>query len=679
MANFNLLLIYSASYLAIGFSTLFWSVFAFISTPRDKIKLSFSRYLLSVGWWAFFSVFMINAPTVFWGDFWDRICFMGVVFIPSTFLHFNFTFMGIDKKYRLFIYANYLFSLFFVAINFTPYLIKGTIPKYGLNFYTDPGTFYFPFIMYFFIISLLGIYVFYRGYRQGKGKRKQQLFNLFWSSLLGYSLGGFNYNLAFNVGSAYLALIGNIGIISHIGVYAYTITKHRLLDISVVISRAVAEILTIILLGAIYLLLGWFHQTYISTNIDFIFLSWTIVYGIIVGHIYLNVRLFIQTTSDKLILRGKYDYYKELSKASLKVGEKISLKEILKVLYGVFYEIVEIQNPQILLKNDSGKYVAYDKETLSPNKNEAIGKDDPLIKELLSKRAPKINEKEHDKSIIIPCLLEDRLIAIFMLGPKMSQDQYSDEDIQLLEVLASQAAIALDHTRSYEKIKNDLEQTERQLERSQRLAALGTLTAGVTHEIRNPLTVIKMEAQKIKPEAIDPEKIEKCKELILKHSSRIELIVEKMLGLAKVKEVQKKKIDLNQVAEDVLLLFNFNNIKVEKELNLVPPIRGDIEEIERVLINIIQNATEAMPKKGALKIKTYPDKTKVRLEISDTGKGIPKENLTKIFDPFFSSRHEGTGLGLSIVYRIIREHGGNISVNSEEGKGSTFKIEFDAA
>jgi signal transduction histidine kinase len=125
-----------------------------------------------------------------------------------------------------------------------------------------------------------------------------------------------------------------------------------------------------------------------------------------------------------------------------------------------------------------------------------------------------------------------------------------------------------------------------------------------------------------------------------------------------------------------LTLCSIDNYKVKKELGAIPQIKGDPEEIQEVFVNLIQNAIDAMPAGGTLTLRTYPEKNRVVAEISDTGKGIPEDIREKIFDPFFSTRHEGVGLGLSIAYRIIREHGGDIEVSSKPGDGTTFKILF---
>ena len=122
--------------------------------------------------------------------------------------------------------------------------------------------------------------------------------------------------------------------------------------------------------------------------------------------------------------------------------------------------------------------------------------------------------------------------------------------------------------------------------------------------------------------------------------------------------------------------FTVDRIVVKKDLQPIPPIKGDPEAMQEVIVNLVQNALDAMGGKGTLTLRTYKDDGHVTTEVSDTGKGIPEEIREKIFDPFYSTRHEGVGLGLSIVHRIVREHGGSIKVESQVGKGTTFKLQF---
>ncbi|MFA5034630.1 MAG: ATP-binding protein [Candidatus Margulisiibacteriota bacterium] len=464
----------------------------------------------------------------------------------------------------------------------------------------------------------------------------------------------------------------------------YSITKHNLLDISIVISRFFAELLTIALYVSIYLGLVWMFKSTSRETVNWLFILMTIAMGILVGQTHQTIRLFIQTTSDKLFLRGKYNYYKELSDATTRVGEKMSLAEILKVLYSTFNNVIEISNPRIFLpeyfsdnEKSSKAYVIYDKASFQPLMSDlSVLLDAKWLKTLIDNRVPMYEVKEIDAFLVVPCFVEERLIGFFALGRKLSEDAYTDEDLRLLRALANQAGMALDHTRSYEKIRADLELVERQLERSQRLASLGTLTAGVTHEIRNPLTVIRGETERLLNQPRDTEYLANFRDLLLKHIDRISGIVNRMLDLAKEKPKQKIAVDLNELINSTLPLLSLGPIKVTTELTASQSINGDPEALQEVIINLLQNAIDSMPHGGQLSIKTYQENNRTVVEINDTGKGIPLEIREKIFDPFFSSRHEGVGLGLSIAYRIVREHDGDISVTSEVGKGSTFKLEF---
>ena len=166
------------------------------------------------------------------------------------------------------------------------------------------------------------------------------------------------------------------------------------------------------------------------------------------------------------------------------------------------------------------------------------------------------------------------------------------------------------------------------------------------------------------------------RDLVVKHVDRISGIVQRMLSLAKNKRREHVELDLNNLIDSSLQLVDTSAIKVVKELQDLPNIAGDPGELEEVFMNIFQNAVESMSGEGKIEIKTYTQNEKIFVEVTDTGRGIPEEIREKIFDPFYSTRHAGVGLGLSIAYRIIREHGANIRVESELGRGTTFKIIF---
>ncbi|MBS3919788.1 MAG: PAS domain S-box protein [Deltaproteobacteria bacterium] len=227
-----------------------------------------------------------------------------------------------------------------------------------------------------------------------------------------------------------------------------------------------------------------------------------------------------------------------------------------------------------------------------------------------------------------------------------------------------------------------LKKVEERLLLTERLTSLGELTAGVAHELRNPLAGIKINTQVLLRKKDLPEMERKLLDSSLEGIGRIQKIVDDMLHFAKPKAAHFKEEEINEVAERSLAIFQTKlkrgNISLlfQKGEGL-PKVWIDAHQIQQVLTNLMLNAIQAMEKGGTLALQTFSDgKNEVGIEVKDTGAGIPKSHLKKIFDPFFTTKSEGTGLGLSISIKILESHGATIDVTSQEGKGSTFIIHF---
>jgi two-component system NtrC family sensor kinase len=223
---------------------------------------------------------------------------------------------------------------------------------------------------------------------------------------------------------------------------------------------------------------------------------------------------------------------------------------------------------------------------------------------------------------------------------------------------------------------------------SKKLASLGTLIAGVAHEVGNPLNNISMTAQAY-TELYDHLRKEDrigYMEKVLQETERIRVIVQDLLDFSKPKKADFREADVNSVVRKTLkLVHNMLHVSaIETKLDLqdgLPHVFIDENKIQEVLINLIANAIQAMSPGGELSVATHlgEDKEYVVIEVSDTGKGIPPDFLPSIFDPFFSTKGiEGAGLGLSLSYSIIKNHKGNLKVRSEVGVGTTFSIELGA-
>jgi two-component system NtrC family sensor kinase len=235
------------------------------------------------------------------------------------------------------------------------------------------------------------------------------------------------------------------------------------------------------------------------------------------------------------------------------------------------------------------------------------------------------------------------------------------------------------------KMEKKLQETHLQLVSSEKMASLGKLAAGIAHEINNPLGGILIYSSLMMedlPEE-DPRRGDLAR--IVQEAGRCKEIVKSLLEFARQTEPKMEPTDINRAINDGLFfLVNqalFHNIQIVKRLDsFLPFVRGNASQLKQVFMNIVVNAAEAMHGSGTLTITTSPapDRKTVFVEFTDTGVGIPEENLTRIFDPFFTTKEvgKGTGLGLATSYGIVEDHGGKIGVKSKVGEGTTFTIEL---
>jgi signal transduction histidine kinase len=229
-----------------------------------------------------------------------------------------------------------------------------------------------------------------------------------------------------------------------------------------------------------------------------------------------------------------------------------------------------------------------------------------------------------------------------------------------------------------EERQAELEEKNRELLQSKKLAAIGTLAAGVAHELNNPLNNIYLSTQVLAREAgADcPPAVREVVSDILGQTVRVKKIVGDLLEFARGREPQKRETELGGLIRGAFnrLRPNAERIAFSLDSDSDVILRVDPEQMEQVFINLFTNAVEAMSGRGELKTTVIPAVHAVKIRISDTGKGMPKDAIEKIFEPFFTTKQKGTGLGLAIVFNIIKKHGGDIAVESEEEKGTTFTI-----
>jgi signal transduction histidine kinase len=224
----------------------------------------------------------------------------------------------------------------------------------------------------------------------------------------------------------------------------------------------------------------------------------------------------------------------------------------------------------------------------------------------------------------------------------------------------------------------ELQRVQGEIIQAEKMSTLGYLSAGMAHEIRNPLNSIGLYVQLVKGCPDETERLE-CLEKIEQEIKRIDGILRKLMDAVKRPRFHLRQVSINEVIDSAIELFRsrmeMHRVRLDREYRKIPPpIQADPLELEQIFTNLFVNSIEEMTDGGVLGVMLEQDDDKIVVRVSDTGKGIPRENVSKVFDPFFTTKTSGTGLGLSVVLRIVRTYNGKIEVESEEGKGTVFTV-----
>jgi signal transduction histidine kinase len=254
----------------------------------------------------------------------------------------------------------------------------------------------------------------------------------------------------------------------------------------------------------------------------------------------------------------------------------------------------------------------------------------------------------------------------------ISQPEYSPEEFAAL-------------FRAFNRMTHELEVHQEQLVQSRKIAAVGTLTAGIAHELNNPINNIVLTAEVLKEDfrELSQEETQGLIQDILGQAERAAEIVKGLLDFSRSEHPELEPLDIAGIIQDTLKLvrnqLSLSGIQAELDLPQdLPRVQGNRKSLQQVFLNLFINAIQAMLEGGSLTVRAYstPDGQWLKVQVMDTGMGIAAEHLPHIFDPFYTTKQvgRGTGLGLSVTYGIVEKHGGHIEVESEKGKGSTFSV-----
>ena len=690
---------FTLSYLFTGLILLGLAIFVYTKDRANNLNMRFAMYSLSIGWWSIFSIFMINAPSEGTALFWDKICLMGTVFIPSTFLHFIFTFLGYDEKRKNIIKANYFISLLFLLSLFaTPFFAEYTEPKKYISHFTHPGFIYTIFVIYFVIVPFTGIYLLFAAMkREAKDIfRKQQLTYLFWTSLFGYVGGTFNYMLVYDMTNSYLASVGNYLIAIYGLAVAYIILRYRFLDIEVIIKKTLVFATLFIISFGIFVGITVLTQELLAGGR----LLGLAISSIIIIFSVRPLEDHLIKITDKYLFQKKYDY-KHLIRQFMDELRTMLLnaQDIAQSTLDFLNSSIHPANSAILIHNKftnmyemiasvdfKGKgfkipdVASLSKELRVNAKIISIGKDNTI------KDEEKQILKDCSIELAIPLIIHKDLIGIVLLGKKKSDEEYTEDDIDALSDLSGALTIAINNAQLFDERAD-----------AEKRAMIGTLATGINHEIGNPLNIINIRLQSFKILANQGLLEKKTKEEIIKEianitdvclesTQRISEITKKVSEFAKPdKTLVLDKVNVSEAIDDSVAILKhelaLERVNFKKEIFCNSPhVLVDRGQLKQILFNLVKNAAQANDKKkGEITVQVNKHgKEEIVIKIIDNGPGIPKENLDRIFMPFYTTKEpgKGTGLGLALVNRLVERNNGKIEVQSQVDKGTTFTLIF---
>lgn len=404
--------------------------------------------------------------------------------------------------------------------------------------------------------------------------------------------------------------------------------------------------------------------------------------GMIVGLVFAfhPIRIWLEKRGDRLIFGNRPDLKAAFMKYSNEIQQCTSMKELKNITSICIMNSLSLNECLIMQYFPEEKTFIYDGNLafsgpyfvkISEELRSLLFLGQDLDKEELG-QITQHNLGNIDNFYAFPINYKNDTEALLILPENRERGHFRPAELEFLSAIRESAGNSMAHQKKIE----ELEKRNTQLRQSERLAALGELSAGLAHEIRNPLNIISGAAQTLKRNH-NLKNDEELAEFIVEEVNRLNSMLTSFLDFARPAPLNKKRMDISEIVSEIA--GKYDEIAKEKgiiiEKKVEPAICNiDPNGIKQVLLNLLLNALEVTDKRGKISIQVYNTEGLIHLKIKDNGSGMTKEEMAKAFDPFFTTKETGTGLGLPVAHRIIREHKGEISVISAPEEGTCFHI-----
>ncbi|MBI3011400.1 MAG: GAF domain-containing protein [Candidatus Omnitrophica bacterium] len=535
-------------------------------------------------------------------------------------------------------------------------------------------------------------------YRTAQGERRRRLRFIFYAMAAGFLIG--TLVLLLPLCGVHLHPYGNFFIPLYLLVVTYVIVRHRPVDLRIVVTRAGLLLGTYLIVLGVPFVIGWWGRTWLEARAGRDW--WLVPLGLCTALATAGpfAYAFLRRQAEARLLKEQRHYQRTLQLAARGMTMVRSIAKLAKLITRLVSRTVRVTHASLLLWDRSHeRYVlraSHGPKRLSLASRYTLGTADPFIQWLKTHRRvittedaahlpePFVSQalEQLGAALVVPGMIEEHLVGLLALGPKVSGAVFSSDDLNAFATLANEAAMAVENAMSYEellKVNEQLKAASERLLLQERLAAAGQFAAGMAHEIKNPLSAIKTFTQYLPEKYADPAFRKKFFRIVQSEIDRINTIVKELSDFAKPAPLQLQPVQVTGLVDETLSLLSNQCLEqrvdvhnTSKKNGLV--IQADPQQLKQVLLNLFLNSLEAMPDGGRLEVTTELANRYLTLRISDTGCGIAPEDLRHVWDPFFTTKERGMGLGLAIVKGVVERHGGSISLCSDPRQGTTVSL-----
>lgn len=669
-----------------------------LRSRNNRLNLQFGIFAFFVALWAAVYVLWQITDDADRALFFTRLLLFPAFFVPITYLHFVTRLCNEDRTWLMrFGYAS---ACVFAALSFTPSMVREVTPSMELAFWPRAGGAFIYYLVWFAALMFVALWQLQHHARHSSGPRSSQLRMIFMGTVIGFAGGATNFPLWYDLP---VPPIGNGLVFIYLVMVAHAVSRYQLPLVTHDFAYAAIYVGMGVTFSCTILLLGVVMAPALGIAITSELLLNGFLLSLVVSLFFLWAVPRMHRTAER-VMAQTYLRHRKTQLLQLKaLGNRIvTLGTEQEIFSSTVREIARVFNLQAAAAYSRTEFDRDFQLRAAHGWLECPAElpiDNVLSRMLQGHVGPVLidgSEMEYGPAIlsdleymrrklpveaVFPIASDDFLSGVLLLGARQSGERYTEAELALLESTCLQVAVTL-----------RARQLERRASQTEKLISLGTLAAGLAHELRNPLTSVQTFTALLKERHPDPESLREFGAVVERDVNRIASIVDNVAAFAESNKVVMASVDLTELLGTVADIVHPELVRTGVTLEVptlkLPPVRGNTSQLLQVFLNLTQNAIQALEgrKDGRIVFKLETRLVDVPqpllfVSVADNGPGIDPIVLPQVFEPFATTKStglrvgkEGMGLGLAIVKRIVQHHHGDIDVDSAVGNGTTFRV-----